>query len=144
MKNTLDYMVGNTAIQIINKGNKIKIVDVEKQKIKKKFLKKCAAVVLTGVVALGSCLYVVDLQNTKVFLDRQVYILQGEIDALEKENNQLAGEGKQEAVDYEKILARAKELGMDFPQRGQICKYTADKSTAVRVNSLLLPYNTKK
>ena len=39
MRITTDYMIGNTAIQIVNTGRKIKIVDVEKQRTKKRFLK---------------------------------------------------------------------------------------------------------
>ena len=35
MKVTMDYVVGNTAIQIVNTGKKVKIVDVEKQKKKR-------------------------------------------------------------------------------------------------------------
>ena len=33
MKTTMDYMVGNTAIQIVNTGKRIKIVDVEKEEL---------------------------------------------------------------------------------------------------------------
>ena len=40
MKVTMDYVVGNTAIQIVNTGKKVKIVDVEKQKKKRKFIKQ--------------------------------------------------------------------------------------------------------
>ena len=39
MKVTMDYVVGNTAIQIVNTGKKVKIVDVEKQKKKRKFIR---------------------------------------------------------------------------------------------------------
>ena len=84
MKSTMDYMVGNTAIQIVNKGNRIKIINVEKEKKKKKFLKKCIASMLVGIVTLSSCMYVVELNNARVFLDSQVYTLQEEISELEK------------------------------------------------------------
>lgn len=135
MKNTVDYMVGNTAIQIVNKGNKIKIVDVEKQEKKRKFRKKCLVSLMTGFVVFASCMYVVNLQNRKVFLDKQVYSLQTEIDELEKENKMLVREEEQETIDYAEILKKAKAMGMDFPKENQICHYKVDKSTAVRINS---------
>lgn len=142
MKSTMDYMVGNTAIQIVNKGNKIKIINVEKEKIKKKFLKKCIASVLVGILTLGSCLYVVELNNARVFLDRQVYSLQGEIDELEKEIV-LAREGEQTVIDYGEILEKAKSMGMNFPKNEQIYRYTVEKSTAIRINPSFFQQNKK-
>jgi cell division protein FtsL len=108
---------------------------VEKQEKKKNFLKKCLVSLTTGLVVLGSCMYVVNLQNTKVLLDKQVYSLQTEIDELEKENKLLADAGDENAIDYDEILAKAKALGMKFPKKEQICYYSVDKSTAVRVKS---------
>lgn len=134
MKNTLDYMAGNTAIRIVNKGKKIRIVDVEKEKKKKKFRKKCIATTLAALLVLSGCMYVVALQNTQVFLEEEVYELKEETRGLEEENRLLARNVEQREVDYKKIYAKAKALGMRFPQKEQIYKYTADKSTAVRVN----------
>ncbi len=134
MKNTMDYMAGNTAIRIVNKGNKIRIVDVEKEKRKKKFRKKCIATTLAALLVLSGCMYVVALQNTQVFLEEEVYELKEETRGLEEENLRLARDVEQREVDYKTIYTKAKALGMKFPKKGQICKYTADKSTAVRVN----------
>ena len=114
MKITTDYVIGNTAIQIVNTGKRIKIVDVEKRARKKRFWKRCCITFLTGILILSSCFYVVDLQNTKVFLDKQVYALEGQIDTLEKENL---------------ILTKK-----NFPTNDQIYYYDAGKSTAVRIN----------
>jgi cell division protein FtsL len=135
MKSTTDYIVGNTAIRIVNKGSRIQIIDVQKKEKKRKFRMKCLASLTTGLIVLASCLYVVNLQNTKVLLDRQVYSLQTEIDEMEKENKLLVRETEETAVNYEDILAKAKALGMKFPQKEQICYYRVDKSTAIRVNS---------
>lgn len=135
MKITTDYLIGNTAIQIVNTGRKIKVIDVEKKAMKTRFWKKCCMMVLTGAIILSSCFYVVDLQNTKVFLDKQVYALEGEIDALEKENLVLSKKTTGNVVSYDEILRKARKMGMDFPTNEQIFYYNAGKSTAVRVNS---------
>lgn len=142
MKSTMDYMVGNTAIQIVNKGNRIKIINVEKEKKKKKFLKKCIASMLVGIVTLSSCMYVVELNNARVLLDSQVYTLQEEISELEKEIV-VAREDGQKVIDYEEIFEKAKSMGMDFPQNEQIYRYTVEKSTAVRIKSSFFQKNKK-
>ena len=49
MKITTDYVIGNTAIQIVNTGKRIKIVDVEKRARKKRFWKRCCVTLLTGM-----------------------------------------------------------------------------------------------
>lgn len=134
MKTTTDYMIGNTAIQIVNTGKKIKIVDVEKQKVRKRFWKKFCLTLLTGSIVLTSCFYVVNLQNTKVFLDKQVYVLQGQIDDLEKENIILEKENEKVKIDYDEVYQKARELGMVFPTYKQLYYYDANKSTAVRIN----------
>ena len=38
MKVTMDYVVGNTAIQIVNTGKKVKIVDVKNRRRKESLL----------------------------------------------------------------------------------------------------------
>ena len=32
MKTTMEYMVGNTAVQIVNTGKRIKVIDIKKEK----------------------------------------------------------------------------------------------------------------
>ncbi len=39
MRATMDYMVGNTAIQIRSSKNKITVIDVRKEKVRKSILK---------------------------------------------------------------------------------------------------------
>ena len=76
MKATMEYMVGNTAVQIINTGNKIKVVDVEKQRIRKSIWKHLSiALTITGML-VTLCFYVVRLENQKNLLDQSVYHLQ--------------------------------------------------------------------
>lgn len=133
MKQTTDYMVGNTAFQIVNKGKKIIVVDVEKEKARKKFWRKCLFTLAAGVVIFLLCLNFVRLENNKVMLNSQVYAMQGEITEIEGELRTLEKMGEQKAVDFTDILKQAKAMGMKFPKENQICYYKADKSTAVRV-----------
>ncbi len=133
MKTTMDYMIGNTAIQIINTGNKIKVIDVEKRKIRKKFWGRFILVSLLTATLAVTCFYVVQLENRKVLLDKQVYALQAQIEELEKENLVLEKQNSETPIDYQDIFTRARELGMRFPTNQQIETYTVEKSTAVRL-----------
>lgn len=134
MKNTTDYMVGNTAFQIVNKGKKIIVVDVEKEKARKKFLRKCLCTLVIGLLVFIIGMSFVYLENSRVLLDRQIYTVQGEIAEIEGEIQLLEKEEEQNVVDFSDILKRAKKMGMRFPRLGQVCYYKADKSTAVRIN----------
>ncbi len=133
MKTTMDYMIGNTAIQIINTGNKIKVIDVEKRKIRKKFWGRFILVSLLSAILAVTCFYVVQLENRKVLLDKQIYSLQAQIEDLEKENLVLEKQNSETPIDYQDIFTRARELGMQFPTNQQIETYTVEKSTAVRL-----------
>lgn len=134
MKTTMDYMVGNTAIQIINKGKKIKVVDVKKEKIRRSIVKHLAlSLIITGLL-VSSCFYVVRLENQKVLLNQSVYTLQLQVEEMAKENVMLQKEEEEVPMDYEVILKKALALGMNFPTNQQIGTYSAEKSTAVRVN----------
>ncbi|MCH5252982.1 MAG: septum formation initiator family protein [Lachnospiraceae bacterium] len=135
MKITTDYTIGNTAIQIVNTGKRIKVVDVEKEKMKKRFLKKILIVAISGAMAFTSCLYFVNLQHKKVFLNKQVYALQGQIEQLERENSLMQRENDENLiVDYDAVYKKARKLGMIFPSNEQTYTYRVDKSTAVRMN----------
>lgn len=134
MKATMDYMVGNTAIQIVNTGKKIKIIDVEKEKVKRRFWKKLLLVLAVGIMMFSSCFYVVKLQNTETLLDRQIYDLKGQIEDLQHENTVLEKENEDQEIDYKTIYKKALEMGMKFPSNNQIYEYHVDKSTAVRIN----------
>ena len=133
MKTTMDYMVGNTAIQIVNTGRKIKIVDVEKRAVKKRFWKRFFMVSFIATALMVVCFYVVRLENQKVLLDQQVYELQAQVKDLEKENLVLEKQNEEVPVDYQDIYNRALDLGMKFPTEQQVQTYTVEKSTAVRM-----------
>lgn len=135
MKTTMDYMVGNTAIQIVNTGKRIKIIDVEKEKSRKKFWKRFVIGSLAAAAFIVICFHVVRLENQKELLDRQVYRLQAQVNTLEKENVILKRQGEEMAIDYTGIFKKAKSLGMRFPTKQQLETYTVEKSTAVRMGS---------
>lgn len=134
MKNTTDYMVGNTAFQIINKGKKIIVVDVEKEKARKQFIRKSILTLAAGFVVFLICLGFVHLENNRVLLDRQLYEMREEVSEMEGELQVLEKESEQKEVDFADIFHKAKKMGMRFPQLRQVCYYKADKSTAVRIN----------
>lgn len=133
MKITMDYMVGNTAIQIVNTGRKIKIVDVEKRAVKKRFWKRFFMVSFIAAALMVACFYVVRLENQKVLLDQQVYELQAQVKDLEKENLVMEKQNEEVPIDYQDIYNRALGLGMKFPTEQQVQTYTVEKSTAVRM-----------
>lgn len=135
MKITTDYMVGNTAIQIINTGKKIKIVDVEKEKKKKHFLRIAIFTLASSAFILSSCFYIVNLHSTSTMLDKENFALRSEIDKLERENTVLIKETESVSLDYKELYRRAKKLGMRFPSREQVYLYDVEKSTAIRINT---------
>lgn len=135
MKTTLDYMVGNTAIQIVNTGKRIKVIDVEKEKTRKRFWKRFIIVSFMAALLTVTCFHVVKMENQKVLLDRQVYRLRSQVNVLEKENVILRRQNEEVAIDYNEIFKRAKGLGMRFPTNRQLETYTVEKSTAVRMGA---------
>lgn len=134
MRATMDYMVGNTAIQIRSRKNKITVIDVRKERVRKSILKHLlVALVITGLLIL-LCFYVVRLENQKVMLDKSVYVLQSQVDDIIKGNVVLQKEEESLLVDYDTIYEKALMMGMKFPKKQQVGTYDAQKSTAVRLN----------
>lgn len=133
VKVTMDYVVGNTAIQIVNTGKKVKIVDVEKQKKKRKFIKQWIIASAASLVLILSCFQIVRMENQEVLLNKQVYQLASQVDVLEKENLALKKQEADVTISYDDLFARAKALGMKFPTNYQVQTYTVEKSTAVRL-----------
>lgn len=133
VKVTMDYVVGNTAIQIVNTGKKVKIVDVEKQKKKRRFIKQWIIASAASLVLILSCFQIVRMENQEVLLNKQVYQLASQIDVLEKENLALKKQEADVTISYDDLFARAKALGMKFPTNYQVQTYTVEKSTAVRL-----------
>lgn len=136
MKIVTDYMVGNTAVQFINTGRRIKIVDVEKKKVRKSFFRHFVVAFLLATLLAISCLYVVRLENQHVMLDKEVYALTNEINQLEKEKIIIQKKQEEEPLDYEVIYKKARALGMRFPTNDQVGAYEVEKSTAVRMNHI--------
>ncbi len=136
MKTTMDYMVGNTALKIVNTGRKIKVIDVEKEKIKKSFWKRMIITLAVGVSFFWCCMFVLELQNTKTLLGEENYMLTTQIAALEQENVVLEKEADEVVIDYEDIFKQAKALGMDFPTQDQIYEYKVKKSSTIRYSGL--------
>lgn len=144
MKTTMDYMVGNTAIQIINKGNKIKVVDVKKEKVRRRIVKHLLSTLIITAMLVVMCFYVVRMENQKVLLDKAVFTLQSQIDKMEKNNIMLQKEEQEEPINYNVIYKKALALGMKFPTNEQMGTYSVEKSTTVRVNGKEKSTNEKK
>ncbi len=132
MKTTQDYLIGNTAVQIIHTRKRIKVVDVEKEKRRKRWVRGFCATALSVVLAFAGCFYVVGLQNEKVLLDQQVYSLQNDIEQIQKENSALERKTENLTLNYPEIFQMAKKLGMRFPQKGQKYTYDSSRCTLVR------------
>ena len=82
MKVTMDYVVGNTAIQIVNTGKKVKIVDVEKQKKKRKFIKQWIIASAASLVLILSCFQIGNDNDGTLFANRLQFV---DIDRLDRE-----------------------------------------------------------
>lgn len=143
MKITMDYMVGNTAIQIINTGKRIKVVDVQKREVRRSLWRHFVVAATITMLLVTSCFYVVRLENQKVLLDKQVYALQAQIDDMAHENDAMRKQEMETPIDYDAIFAKAKAMGMSFPTNEQVGSYEVDKSTAVRISDEYLAENTE-
>lgn len=66
MKSTTEYMIGNTAVQIVNKGKRICVVDVKKRKQKGRMVKRGLVTVIMAAMLTVACFYVVRLNNQQV------------------------------------------------------------------------------
>ncbi|MCI8791921.1 MAG: hypothetical protein HFG38_03820 [Eubacterium sp.] len=135
MKITTDYIVGNTAIQIVNTGKRIKVIDIAKERKKRYFLEVIVVTLAASIVFLGCCFYIVKLHNTSTMLDKQNYVLRSEIEGLQKENAIRERERENVMVDYKALYKKARRLGMRFPAEGQVYRYDVEKSTAVRIRA---------
>lgn len=134
MKTTMEYVVGNTALQIINTGKRIKIVDIEKQETRRFFIKSVFMILFISAISLFECVWLISLQKQSIVMTEQVYTLQSQVTDLELETKGLRKEVDNRTVDYTEILKKARELGMDFPKEGQILSYKNFPSNMVRVS----------
>lgn len=135
MKSTTEYMIGNTAVQIVNKGKRICVVDVEKRKQKDRIVKRGLVIVIMAAMLTVACFYVVRLNNQQVILGDSVQRLQDQVTVLKEKTEEMKREASDAALDYDTIFSKAKKLGMKFPKQDQVYDYKVQKSTAVRVKN---------
>ncbi len=135
MKSTTEYMIGNTAVQIVNKGKRICVVDVEKRKQKGRMVKRGLVTVIMAAMLTVACFYVVRLNNQQVILGDSVQRLQDQVTVLKEKTEEMKREASDAALDYDTIFSKAKKLGMKFPKQDQVYDYKVQKSTAVRVKN---------
>ena len=135
MKSTTEYMIGNTAVQIVNKGKRICVVDVKKRKQKGRMVKKGLVTVIMAAMLTVACFYVVRLNNQQVILGDSVQRLQDQVTVLKEKTEEMKREASDAALDYDTIFSKAKKLGMKFPKQDQVYDYKVQKSTAVRVKN---------
>ncbi|CCZ90367.1 MAG: hypothetical protein ACLTHH_05525 [Eubacterium sp.] len=135
MKSTTEYMIGNTAVQIVNKGKRICVVDVKKRKQKGRMVKRGLVTVIMAAMLTVACFYVVRLNNQQVILGDSVQRLQDQVTVLKEKTEEMKREASDAALDYDTIFSKAKKLGMKFPKQDQVYDYKVQKSTAVRVKN---------
>lgn len=135
MKSTTEYMIGNTAVQIVNKGKRICVVDVKKRKQKGQMVKRGLVTVIMAAMLTVACFYVVRLNNQQVILGDSVQRLQDQVTVLKEKTEEMKREASDAALDYDTIFSKAKKLGMKFPKQDQVYDYKVQKSTAVRVKN---------
>lgn len=135
MKSTTEYMIGNTAVQIVNKGKRICVVDVKKRKQKGRIVKRGLVTVIMAAMLTVACFYVVRLNNQQVILGDSVQRLQDQVTVLKEKTEEMKREASDAALDYDTIFSKAKKLGMKFPKQDQVYDYKVQKSTAVRVKN---------
>ena len=135
MKSTTEYMIGNTAVQIVNKGKRICVVDVKKRKQKGRMVKRGLVTVIMAAMLTVACFYVVRLNNQQVILGDSVQRLQDQVTVLKEKTEERKREASDAALDYDTIFSKAKKLGMKFPKQDQVYDYKVQKSTAVRVKN---------
>lgn len=135
MKSTTEYMIGNTAVQIVNKGKRICVVDVKKRKQKGRMVKRGLVTVIMAAMLTVACFYVVRLNNQQVISGDSVQRLQDQVTVLKEKTEEMKREASDAALDYDTIFSKAKKLGMKFPKQDQVYDYKVQKSTAVRVKN---------
>lgn len=135
MKSTTEYMIGNTAVQIVNKGKRICVVDVKKRKQKGRMVKRGLVTVIMAAMLTVACFYVVRLNNQQVILGDSVQRLQDQVTVLKEKTEEMKREASDAALDYDTIFSKAKKLGMKFPKQDQVYDYKVQKSTAVWVKN---------
>ncbi|MBO4395975.1 MAG: hypothetical protein J5819_06480 [Eubacterium sp.] len=133
MRAVTDYVIGNTAVRIVDTGRKLRVIDVAKEHEKKQFRKVAVATLLAALLTLGSSLSVVDYHSTHTMLDKHVYSLKSEVETLEYENKCLRKKINENTLTYDEIYKKATALGMHLPKRSHVKSYTFKKGTGIKV-----------
>lgn len=127
MKHTTNFIVGNTAIQIVEKGKHIKVIDVEEHREKKSLFQKVLLVTVLSVLLFSCCYSIISKSSQSILLSRQIATLNTEIEQLEKEKSDLQNR-QIDAIDYDMVMQEAvNKLGMAFPENDQVYTYRAVK-----------------
>ena len=133
MKAVSEYVIGNTAVRIVDTGRRIRVIDIEKEKERKQFKKTAVATILAAALSFATSLSVVSFHNSQTLLDKQIFTLRSEIDSLERENKVLEKENEEkEKLSYAKVLKRATALGMSFPTKKNVKTYTYRKGSGIK------------
>ncbi len=127
-------MVGNTAVQIISTGSKIKVINVEEHRRRKTALRDILLVLILGTFLVGICYSIIEQSNQSVLLSREIVSLNTDIEQLEKEKGDLQNQ-QEETIDYDQLFEDAKtRFGMTFPSNNQVYTYDSSKSNAIRTH----------
>lgn len=134
MKAVSECLIGNVAVRIVDTGRSIRVINIEKATEKRRFRKTVLAIILTAVLSLTTSLSVVNRQNSRTSLEKQVFALKSDIESIEQENLTLEKKIEEaEHLSYRAVYKRALAMGMDFPKNGQVKKYhvrSGDKKKA--------------
>ena len=133
MKAISEYVIGNTAIRIVDTGRRIRVIDVEKEKERRSFRKTALAILGAAILSLSSCLWMVSYQSSSTMLGREVYHLKNEVEEMERENKVLEKKIEDEAISYDQIYKKALAFGMDFPKGKNVKYYDYKKGTGIKM-----------
>ncbi|MEE3467982.1 MAG: hypothetical protein VZQ83_06050 [Eubacterium sp.] len=133
MKAVSEFVIGTTAVRIVDTGRRIRVIDIEKAKERKQFKKTVVAMIFAATLSFATSLSVVNFHNSQTLLDRQIFSLKTEIDSLERENKALEKENEEkEKLSYAKVLKKATAMGMSFPTKKRVKTYTYKKGSGIR------------
>ena len=135
MRAVADYTIGNTAVRIVEARHKIRVINVEQERIRRNFAKRVAIITLCSLLTFLSSVFLVRYQSSKTLLDKQIYSLKTDIETLEHENAVLQGNIDETKIDYTDIYKKAKAMGMDFPTNDRVVFYQYKKGTGIKLYS---------
>ncbi|MBO6107909.1 MAG: hypothetical protein J6P16_00720 [Eubacterium sp.] len=140
MKAVSDYIIGSTAVKIIDTGRRIRVIDVKKQTEKKHFIKISVAVIIAAALSLFSSLGVVRYSNSESILNKKNYILKTQIERLQRDNDCMLKNLEENSLSYSEIFDRATHMGMRFPSGKNIRTYKYKKGSCIRMHAAPIEY----